>query len=157
MTTFEELAISAPILRALAEMDFTTPTDIQAATIPAIRDHQDVIGVAQTGSGKTAAFVIPALESMAEYTEHAKPGMPRALILAPTRELAIQITDKIKELGRFMRTSCCTIYGGAPYRTQTHILRRGVDILVATPGRLRDLTPQDRLCQLSVEAGRWGP
>jgi len=151
MTSFDALNLSAPILRALETMSFDKPTEIQAATIPAIKDGSDVIGVAQTGSGKTAAFVIPALEHMSAYEEKAKPGMPRALILAPTRELAIQITDKIKELGAQMRATCCTVYGGAPYKTQIHILRRGVDILVATPGRLKDHMKQGNIYLDEVE------
>ena len=145
MTSFESLNVSAPILRALETLGFDAPTEIQAAAIPSLMAGDDLIGVAQTGGGKTAAFVIPLLEKLAAHTEKPKPGMPRALILAPTRELAIQITDKIKELSGGTAARCCTVYGGAPYRTQLHILRRGVDILVATPGRLRDHMKQGNI------------
>jgi len=138
MTTFEKLGVSAPIVRTLDALNFETPTEIQTAAIPVLKNGDDVIGVAQTGSGKTAAFVIPVLERLNDRSERAKPGMPRALILAPTRELAIQITEAIKSLGSQTSVTCCTVYGGAPYKTQIHILRRGVDILVATPGRLQD-------------------
>lgn len=138
MSDFSLLGLSAPMKRALEHQNFTQPTPIQEETIPTLLTGRDLIGVAQTGSGKTAAFVIPLLEKLAMFTERAKPHMPRAVILAPTRELAIQTTDRIKELSTGMKASVCTIYGGAPYRTQTFILRRGVDILVATPGRLLD-------------------
>lgn len=138
MSDFNDLGLSGPMLRALEHQNFTAATPIQAQSIPHLLVGRDLIGIAETGSGKTAAFVIPLLEKLAEYTERAAPNMPRALILAPTRELAIQTTDRIKELSVGMKASCCTIFGGAPYRTQTHILNRGVDILVATPGRLLD-------------------
>ena len=145
MTSFETLGVCAPILRAIETLGFDKPTDIQAAAIPILMEGNDLIGVAQTGGGKTAAFTIPMLERLAAYSDKPKPGMPRALILAPTRELAIQITDKIKELSGGTSARCCTVYGGAPYRTQVHILRRGVDILVATPGRLRDHMKQGNI------------
>ena len=145
MTSFDALGVGAPILRALDHLGFTAPTEIQAAAIPCLMNGDDLIGVAQTGGGKTAAFVIPMLERLAGHAERPKPGMPRALILAPTRELAIQITDKIKELSIGTPARCCTVYGGAPYKTQIHILRRGVDILVATPGRLKDHMKQGNI------------
>lgn len=138
MSDFNALGLSASMLRALEHQKFTEATPIQERAIPLLLANRDLIGIAETGSGKTAAFVIPLLEKLAEQTERAAPNMPRALILAPTRELAIQTTDRIKELSVGMKASCCTIFGGAPYRTQTHILNRGVDILVATPGRLLD-------------------
>lgn len=138
MSDFTTLGLSEAMLRALEHSNFTEATPIQRETIPALLAGRDMIGVAQTGSGKTAAFVIPLLEKLAMYEGRAEAHMPRALILAPTRELALQTTDRIKELSTGMKASCCTIYGGAPYRTQTHILRRGVDILISTPGRLLD-------------------
>jgi ATP-dependent RNA helicase RhlE len=138
MTDFSALGLSVPVMNALENEGFKTATEIQAATIPTLLKGSDVIGLAQTGSGKTAAFVLPMIEHLLEHTERPKEGMPRALILAPTRELAIQITEAIKALSQGTKLRNCTIFGGAPYRTQTHILRRGVDILVATPGRLQD-------------------
>jgi len=138
MTSFEALGVGAPILRALDHIGFNNPTEIQQATIPALMEGNDLVGIAQTGGGKTAAFVIPMLERLAGRDDRPKPGMPRGLILAPTRELAMQITDKIKELATGLTFRCCTVYGGAPYKTQTHILKRGVDVLIATPGRLQD-------------------
>ncbi|NVJ98968.1 MAG: DEAD/DEAH box helicase [Alphaproteobacteria bacterium] len=138
MTDFTTLGLSAPMMAAVQDQGFTIPTEIQSATIPTLMLGNDVIGVAQTGGGKTAAFVLPMLERLMTYQDKPKPGMPRALILAPTRELAIQISETVKVLSRHTGLKNCTIFGGAPYRTQTHILRRGVDILVATPGRLID-------------------
>lgn len=138
MTDFTTLGLSAPLMAAVQDQGFTIPTEIQSATVPALMLGNDVIGVAQTGGGKTAAFVLPMLERMLDFKDKPKPGMPRAVILAPTRELAIQISEAVKALSRHTGLTNCTIFGGAPYRTQTHILRRGVDILVATPGRLMD-------------------
>lgn len=138
MTDFATLGLSAPLMAAVQDQGFTAPTQIQSVTIPPLMVGKDVIGVSQTGGGKTAAFVLPMLERLLDFTDKPKPGMPRALILAPTRELAIQITDTVKALSRHTQLKNCTIFGGAPYRTQTHILRRGVDVLVATPGRLMD-------------------
>ncbi|WP_286829154.1 MULTISPECIES: DEAD/DEAH box helicase [Kordiimonas] len=151
MTDFATLGLSAPVLDALVQEDFTTATEIQAQTIPLLLSGRDVVGLAQTGSGKTGAFVLPMIERLMQNSEHPKPGMPRALILAPTRELAIQITDAIKTFSRHTKLRNCTIFGGAPYRTQIHILRRGVDILVATPGRLLDHMKQGNIYLDEVE------
>ena len=96
MTDFSTLSLSAPVLRAIEEQGFTTTTEIQAATIPALMTGQDVIGISQTGGGKTAAFVLPMIERLMAYEDKPKSGMPRALILAPTRELALQISETVK-------------------------------------------------------------
>lgn len=151
MTDFAALGLSAPVMTALDAEGFKTATDIQACAIPALIDGRDVIGLAQTGSGKTAAFVLPMIERLLGQGTKPKPGMPRALILAPTRELAIQITDAVKALSRGTPLKNCTIFGGAPYRTQIHILKRGVDILVATPGRLMDHMKQGNIYLDEVE------
>ncbi len=145
MTDFAALGLSAPVMTALDAEGFKTATEIQARTIPALMEGRDVIGLAQTGSGKTAAFVLPMIERLLGHGTKPKPGMPRALILAPTRELAIQITDAVKALSRGTPLKNCTVFGGAPYRTQIHILKRGVDILVATPGRLMDHMKQGNI------------
>jgi len=151
MTDFAALGLSAPVMTALDAEGFKTATQIQAHTIPALLEGRDVIGLAQTGSGKTAAFVLPMIERLLGHGTKPKPGMPRALILAPTRELAIQITDAVKALSRGTPLKNCTIFGGAPYRTQIHILKRGVDILVATPGRLMDHMKQGNIYLDEVE------
>ncbi len=140
MTSFEALELSAPVLRAIEDQEFTAPTEIQSQAIPPLMEGKDLIGIAQTGGGKTAAFVIPLLEKLETYEERPEAGKPRALILAPTRELAQQIDDCIKLFGRHLKLKSGTIYGGTPYRQQMFMLRKGVDILVATPGRLLDHT-----------------
>lgn len=140
MSTFEALELSAPVLRAIEDQEFTAPTEIQAAAIPSLMEGKDLIGISQTGGGKTAAFVIPLLEKLVTYEERPVAGKPRALILAPTRELAQQIDECIKLFGRHLKLKSGTIYGGTPYRQQMFMLQKGVDILVATPGRLLDHT-----------------
>ena len=140
MATFEALELSAPVMRAIEDQEFTIPTEIQSEAIPLLMEGKDLIGIAQTGGGKTAAFVIPLLEKLALYEERPVAGKPRALILTPTRELAQQIEDCIKLFGRHLKLKFGTIYGGTPYRQQMFMLQKGVDILVATPGRLLDHT-----------------
>lgn len=145
MATFEALELSAPVLRAIEDQNFTAPTEIQSAAIPPLMEGKDLIGIAQTGGGKTAAFVIPLLEKLALYEERPVAGKPRALILTPTRELAQQIEDCIKLFGRHTKLKSGTIYGGTPYRQQMFMLQKGVDILVATPGRLLDHTRRNNI------------
>ena len=131
--------------RAVAEEGYTTPTPIQAQTIPHLLAGRDLLGCAQTGTGKTAAFTLPLLQYL---TENARPGpghSPRALILAPTRELAAQIGDSIRTYGRHLSVTHTVIFGGVGQQPQTDALRRGVDIVVATPGRLLDLKQQGLL------------
>jgi ATP-dependent RNA helicase RhlE len=136
--TFETLGLSPALLRALAETSYTTPTPIQAQAIPAGLDGRDVLGAAQTGTGKTAAFGLPLLQRLAKETPPKGPRKPRALVLVPTRELAVQVADSIKAYGRHMRLNVTMIFGGVGMQPQIDNLRRGVDILVACPGRLLD-------------------
>jgi len=142
VTSFAELGLSERLLRALEDANYQTPTPIQAKAIPLLLDGCDLLGIAQTGTGKTAAFTLPLLQNLEEDDEHGGPRRPRALILAPTRELAIQISDSIKTYGRHMRVRQAVIMGGVGQRPQVEALLRGVDILVATPGRLLDLINQ---------------
>ena len=142
MTNFEGLGLARPLLRALNEEGYESPTPIQAEAIPALLDGRDLMGVAQTGTGKTAAFALPLLHSFAADPVRAEPKTPRALILAPTRELAGQIHDSLRTYSRFMKLRTGVVYGGAPIRRQIETLNRGVHILVATPGRLVDLMNQ---------------
>ncbi len=142
VTTFAELGLAEPLLRALKGAGYNTPTPIQAKAIPLLLDGFDLLGIAQTGTGKTAAFTLPLLQILAEDDERARPRSPRALILAPTRELAIQISDAIKTYGRHMHIRQAVIMGGVGQRPQVDALKRGVDILIATPGRLLDLVNQ---------------
>ena len=136
---FSDLGLSEPLLRALHGAKYTTPTPIQARTIPALLQGRDVLGVAQTGTGKTAAFALPVLQQLAASGERALPKSPRALVLAPTRELAVQIARSFDTYGRGLGLRLCTVVGGLGYGRQIETLARGVDILIATPGRLLDL------------------
>lgn len=141
MSTFTELHLDDRILEALASEGYTTPTPVQAATIPALLDGRDVLGVAQTGTGKTAAFALPILHQLAA-TKVDKPRPIRALMLTPTRELAAQIGDRLRVYGRQLPLFSTVIFGGVGQSAQVKALRRGVDLLVATPGRLLDLHNQ---------------
>ncbi len=149
--TFKELNITPPILRALEIEEYKTPTPIQEAAIPAILDGRDVLGSAQTGTGKTAAFAVPTLQNLHQsgknlYSPDSKQTRGgrriRSLILTPTRELALQIYENFRLYGRFLPLKTAVIFGGVSQRPQEDELRRGVDILVATPGRLVDLINQ---------------
>jgi ATP-dependent RNA helicase RhlE len=143
--TFAELGLAETLLRALSDAQYTHPTPIQAQSIPALIAGRDLLGLAETGTGKTAAFVLPLLQKLADEGGRPQAGAPRALILAPTRELAIQIGESIHAYGRHLRISHTVIFGGVGQRPQVNALARGVDILVATPGRLIDLLEQRHL------------
>ncbi len=140
--TFKELEIIEPILRALEEKGYTTPTPIQQqAIIPALH-NRDILGLAQTGTGKTAAFALPIIQQLYLDKTHGKRKEIKALILTPTRELAIQINDSIREYTTYTGIRHTVIYGGVKQASQVNALKAGVDILVATPGRLLDLINQ---------------
>ena len=142
--TFEELALNTAILKAIAETGYTEPTPIQAQAIPEILAGNDLMASAQTGSGKTAAFILPALNRLA--TPSALPGKgPRVLVLTPTRELAQQVCDAATKYGQNMRFKIISILGGMPYPVQNRMLSGHVDILVATPGRLIDHLERGRI------------
>jgi ATP-dependent RNA helicase RhlE len=141
-TSFIELGISEPLRRALAAEGYTEPTPIQARAIPALLKGQDLLGLAQTGTGKTAAFALPLLQTLCVGHELRKPKSTRALILAPTRELAIQIGDSIRAYGKFVHLRHAVIVGGVSQGPQAKALAAGLDILVATPGRLLDHVDQ---------------
>jgi ATP-dependent RNA helicase RhlE len=140
--TFSTLGVAEPLLRALAAENYLTPTPIQTEAIPQILSGRDVLGLAQTGTGKTAAFGLPLLQKLAETGAQAGPRAVRALILAPTRELAIQIDQSLKTYGRHLKLRHAVILGGVNQNKQVAALRHGVDVLVATPGRLLDLVNQ---------------
>lgn len=148
---FEDLNISEPLQRALIKEGYSTPTPIQAEAIPHLLKGEDLMGIAQTGTGKTAAFVLPVLQKMAELQKVAAPGVPRALVLAPTRELAAQIDESFGTYGQFLRFSHAAVYGGVHQGPQVKALSRGVDALVATPGRLLDLMEQGHIDLKDVE------
>jgi ATP-dependent RNA helicase RhlE len=143
--SFNNLQLIEPILKALSNEGYTTPTPIQTQAIPVILQHKDLLGCAQTGTGKTAAFAIPMLQLMHEEQQRSQPGGRRtikALILTPTRELAIQIEESFKAYGKYVDLKHLVIFGGVSQYNQVSALRRGIDILVATPGRLLDLMQQ---------------
>lgn len=140
--SFTQLGLSAPILNAVSEQGYETPSPIQREAIPAVTKGQDVMAAAQTGTGKTAAFVLPILEKLSQ-SSHAKPNQARTLVLTPTRELAAQVADSIKTYGKYLRLSHTVVFGGVKINPQIARLEKGVDILVATPGRLLDLYQQN--------------
>ena len=140
--SFPALGLAEPILRALAAEHYNEPTPIQAKAIPAILAGCDVLGIAQTGTGKTAAFGLPLLQLLAAGQVQAGPHTVRALVLAPTRELAMQIHDSLRGYGRNLHLRHAVILGGVNQKRQVDALRRGVDVVVATPGRLIDLVQQ---------------
>ena len=140
--TFEQLELIEPIRKALKKEKYTTPTPIQAEAIPVVLDGSDLLGCAQTGTGKTAAFSIPIIQKIEERISRGrKPGI-KALILTPTRELAIQIGESFTAYGRYTHVKHTVIFGGVGLKPQTDALERGVDVLIATPGRLLDLINQ---------------
>ncbi|EKV28606.1 ATP-dependent RNA helicase RhlE [Caenispirillum salinarum AK4] len=142
MTKFTDLGLNESLLKALAEDGYETPTPIQAKAIPLLLDGRDVLGIAQTGTGKTAAFALPMLQRLMDSNRRAGPKGCRALILTPTRELAVQINDSIKSYGRHLRHRTACIFGGVGMNPQIRALSGGVDLLIATPGRLIDLMNQ---------------
>ena len=140
--TFAELGVAEPLCRALQAEAYLNPTPIQAQAIPPLLEGRDLLGIAQTGTGKTAAFALPLLQRLADQREERRHRAPRALILAPTRELAIQIGDALGTYGRHLGLRKAVIFGGVGQQPQVRALGRGLDIVVATPGRLLDLMRQ---------------
>ncbi len=150
--TFASLALDEPIQKALRDRNYTTPSPIQELTIPEALAGHDVMGCAQTGTGKTAAFALPILQHLLREGKGARPNSPRVLVVAPTRELAIQIGDSFSAYGAYLPFRSTVIFGGVGQNPQVRALERGVEIVVATPGRLLDLINQShvRLDQLEV-------
>ena len=138
MTQFSDLGLAEVLLRALQHEGYTKPTPIQAQAIMPLLKGRDLLGIAQTGTGKTAAFALPILQRLITERRPLPPRGVRALVLAPTRELAAQIADSFRAYGRFIRVSVATVIGGVGLGPQVKALARGVDVLVATPGRLLD-------------------
>jgi ATP-dependent RNA helicase RhlE len=149
--TFEQLGLSQPVLQALDEKNYTMPTPIQEQAIPLVLQGRDLLGIAQTGTGKTAAFMLPSIDRLTAARRIPRPASCRMLVLAPTRELASQIAESAVAYSRFSRVSVTTAFGGVPIGKQRRALERGVDVLVATPGRLIDLVEQRYLSLREVE------
>ncbi|MDE1916648.1 MAG: DEAD/DEAH box helicase [Sphingomonadales bacterium] len=151
MSYFSDLHLAEPILRALAEKGYTDPTPIQRQSIPSLIEGRDLLGLAQTGTGKTAAFALPSLHRLAMSPKPRKAASCRMLVLSPTRELAAQIADNMKFYAKHLPLSIQCIFGGVPAPKQARALVGGTDILVATPGRLLDLIDQRALTLRDVE------
>lgn len=140
--TFSDFKLVKPLVKAVAAEQYHTPTPIQAAAIPKIMMGRDVLGVAQTGTGKTAAFALPILHRISKEKRSLTPRTPRVLVLSPTRELATQISERFLAYGKKMKLNLVMVFGGVNQNPQVRALRKGVHILVATPGRLIDLIDQ---------------
>ncbi|MET0180315.1 MAG: DEAD/DEAH box helicase, partial [Novosphingobium sp.] len=151
MSYFSDLGLAEPILRALGTKGYADPTPIQRQAIPALLEGRDLLGIAQTGTGKTAAFALPSLHRLAADPQRVKPASCRMLVLSPTRELAAQIAVNIRGYAKNLDLSVECIFGGVPVGKQARRLTTGVDILVATPGRLLDLIEQRALTLGRVE------
>jgi len=147
--TFSDFTLIDPILKALQDEKYETPTPIQAQAIPVALLKKDILGCAQTGTGKTAAFAIPILQLLNKEYPH--PKQIRSLILTPTRELAIQIEESFKAYGKYLKLKHTVIFGGVSQHAQTATIRNGIDILVATPGRLLDLINQRYISLKNIE------
>jgi ATP-dependent RNA helicase RhlE len=148
---FTELGLSEPLLRAVAETGYTTPTPIQAQGIPLVLKGGDLLAAAQTGTGKTAGFTLPILHRLTEKSLTPKNGRPRCLILVPTRELAAQVEESVRTYGKYVNLKSMVIFGGVNINPQYAALRGRVDILVATPGRLLDHVGQKTVDLSGVE------
>ena len=149
---FEDLLFTKPILKAMRDESYITPTSIQSKSIPLVLDGEDVLGTAQTGTGKTAAFAIPIIQHLSKEPVNAKRKQKiLTLVITPTRELAIQIGESFTTYGKYTDIKNTVIFGGVSQRSQTNILKRGVDVLVATPGRLLDLMNQGYISLVDVK------
>ena len=142
MLKFNELPLHETILKSLDKSGYETPTPIQAQSIPSLLEGKDLLGIAQTGTGKTAAFTLPMLQKLSGRDFSLTAIEPRSLILAPTRELASQIKEQLDKYGEGLKLKSAVIFGGVGQAAQVAALRNGLDILIATPGRLLDLMNQ---------------
>ncbi|HEY0629551.1 MAG TPA: DEAD/DEAH box helicase, partial [Sphingomicrobium sp.] len=149
---FADLGLSDQLLRAITDSGYDVPTPIQKGAIPSVLMGKDLIGIAQTGTGKTASFVLPMIDILAEGRSRAR--MPRSLILEPTRELAAQVAENFEKYGKYHKLSMALLIGGVQMGDQVKALEKGVDVLIATPGRLKDLFERGKIlmtdCSLLV-------
>ena len=146
---FSDLHLSDALLKAVEDSGYTEPTAIQAAAIPPVLMGKDLIGVAQTGTGKTASFVLPMIDILAEGRSRAR--MPRSLILEPTRELAAQVAENFEKYGKYHKLSMALLIGGVAFGDQDKALEKGVDVLIATPGRLMDQHARGKILLSGVD------
>ncbi len=148
---FTDLGLNTSLLKAIEEVGYTTPTPIQAQAIPMVIEGKDILAAAQTGTGKTAGFTLPLLERLSQSKPQMKKKQIRVLVLTPTRELAAQVADSVKTYGKYMSYRSTVIFGGVGINPQLATLRKGVDIVIATPGRLLDIASQDGIDFSAVE------
>lgn len=154
MTTFTDIGISPTFIKALDHIGFSSPTPIQEQAIPLILDNKDIFGCAQTGTGKTGAFMIPTLQKLHQTTDDsqgARKSSIRTVVLTPTRELAIQIGEETKQFAARTNLKYTVIHGGVSDKPQIKKIRAGVDVLIATPGRLLDLINQRHISLSRIE------
>ena len=151
MTKFSDLGLNPLLMKAITEAGYETPTPIQAQAIPLLLEDKDLLGIAQTGTGKTAAFALPTLDFLLEFPEKRRARSTRVLVLAPTRELAGQIAESFGTYSRHMDCKVQTVFGGVNINAQRRALQHGTDVLVATPGRLLDLVSQKALTLQDVD------
>lgn len=149
LNNFDDLGLSAKVIKAVKSVGYTVPTPIQSGTIPHVLQRRDVLGIAQTGTGKTASFVLPMLTLLEKGRARAR--MPRTLILEPTRELAAQVEENFDKYGINHRLNVALLIGGVSFEQQDRKLERGVDVLIATPGRLLDHFERGKLLLMGVE------
>ena len=140
---FTQLGLNESLLKAVKEQGYDTPTPIQAKAIPLVIEGKDVLAAAQTGTGKTAGFTLPLLERLSQTSPHMKKKQIRVLVLTPTRELAAQVAQSIATYGKYMSYRSMVIFGGVGINPQFAALKKGMDIVIATPGRLLDIASQD--------------
>jgi ATP-dependent RNA helicase RhlE len=149
--SFKDLGLSEPILRAIKDEGYTTPTPVQQQAIPVIMNGKDILAGAQTGTGKTAGFTLPILQRLSQSPKPKGKRAVRALVLTPTRELAFQVYESVKNYGKYLPFKSTVIFGGVNINPQIHTLKNGVDIIIATPGRLLDLMNQKAVDLRHVE------
>ena len=149
MTTFADLELNPKILKAITEAGYETPTPIQAGAIPAALKGKDVLGIAQTGTGKTASFTLPMIHMLARGRARAR--MPRSLVLCPTRELAAQVAENFDTYSKHLKLTKALLIGGVSFKDQDALIDKGVDVLIATPGRLLDHFERGKLLLTGVQ------
>ena len=147
--TFSELGLDPKILKALDDLGYVTPTPIQAKAIPAALQQRDVLGIAQTGTGKTGAFTLPTMHKLSKGRARAR--MPRCIIVCPTRELAAQVAEDVENYGKYLKLEMALLIGGVSFSEQDRKLMKGVDILIATPGRLLDQYERGKILMTGVQ------
>ena len=149
--SFEKLGLSEPLLKAIKDQGYTEPSPIQAKAIPIILEKKDVLAAAQTGTGKTAGFTLPMLELLSQNNKKVGKLQVKALVLTPTRELAAQVEQNVKSYSKYTDFTSAVVFGGVGINPQKAAIKKGVDILVATPGRMLDLVSQNALDLRAVE------